>query len=184
MLIKENQSKEHITNLVKTIIQDDIQSVFLNKRKKDRMTYTLHHELGHLAKALEKGFSLSYMRIGNRIIYRQDDDYFTFKTKNKNQQAGGSFSVPSQNVTLTAQWTRNIATIRYNANGGSGAPPNQTKIHAGSVFISLSNVIPTRTGYTFNGWNTQASGTGTKYLSGASYVSNNDLTLYAVWKRN
>ena len=68
--------------------------------------------------------------------------------------------------------------ITYNANGGSGAPSQQTKWHGTN--ITLSTTKPTRTGYTFKGWATSASGSVT-YGSGASYTANAAVTLYAVW---
>ena len=39
----------------------------------------------------------------------------------------------------------------------------------------------TRTGYTFNGWNTAANGSGTRYADGATYSFAADITLYAQW---
>lgn len=71
--------------------------------------------------------------------------------------------------------------VRYNANGGSGAPGTQTKVY-GSV-LTLSSTKPTRTGYTFQGWAT-SSGGGVSYSSGSAYSVDADVTLYAVWKVN
>lgn len=73
-------------------------------------------------------------------------------------------------------------TVSYNANGGSGAPGNQTKIHG--TTLTLSSTKPTRTGYTFSKWNTKADGTGTNYNSGGSYTANAAVTLYAQWTIN
>ncbi len=69
--------------------------------------------------------------------------------------------------------------ITYNANGGSGAPSQQTKWHGTN--ITLSSTKPTRTGYTFKGWATSASGS-VAYASGATYSTNATVTLYAVWQ--
>ena len=69
--------------------------------------------------------------------------------------------------------------IKYNANGGSGAPSSQTKTYG--TALTLSSTKPTRTGYTFKCWNTKADGSGTNYNVGASYTSNAATTLYAVW---
>lgn len=69
--------------------------------------------------------------------------------------------------------------VKYNANGGTGAPGTQTKVY-GSV-LTLSSAKPTRIGHTFQGWATSASG-GVSYAAGASYSVDADLTLYAVWK--
>ena len=76
----------------------------------------------------------------------------------------------------------NLYTISYNANGGSNATGDQSKIENKS--ISLSSSKPTRTGYTFVNWNTKKDGSGTTYKAGASYNSNADLTLYAQWRIN
>jgi len=70
-------------------------------------------------------------------------------------------------------------TVTYSANSGSGAPAAQTKTH--DVSLTLSSVQPTRTGYTFAGWNTAAGGGGTAYAVGASYTANASVTLYAQW---
>ena len=72
--------------------------------------------------------------------------------------------------------------ISYNANNGTGAPASQSKSYG--VEIKLSTSIPTRTGYTFTGWNTKSDGSGTKYNAGDPYNSNADLTLYAQWRIN
>lgn len=69
--------------------------------------------------------------------------------------------------------------ITYDANGGSGAPSQQTKWHGTN--ITLSSTKPTRTGYAFKGWATSASGS-IAYASGASYTANAAVTLYAVWQ--
>ena len=73
-------------------------------------------------------------------------------------------------------------TVSYNANGGSGAPANQTKYYGQT--LTLSTKIPTRTGYTFKGWSTSSSATSATYSSGGSYTANAEATLYAVWKVN
>ena len=68
--------------------------------------------------------------------------------------------------------------IRYDANGGSGAPANQTKYCGTS--ITLSNTSPSRTNYNFSGWSTSSSGS-VSYYPGSTYSSNSSITLYAKW---
>ena len=70
--------------------------------------------------------------------------------------------------------------IKYNANGGTGAPSTQTKWYGSS--LTLSSVVPTRAGYTFLGWATSSTATSASYQPGASYTSNSGTTLYAVWQ--
>lgn len=73
-------------------------------------------------------------------------------------------------------------TVKYDANGGSGAPSSQTKWY-GTV-LTLSSECPTRTGYTFIGWGTSANATAVTYSAGGKYGADSDVTLYAVWKAN
>lgn len=80
----------------------------------------------------------------------------------------------------TMSWTK--YDVAYNANGGTGAPSSQTKIHG--TALTLSSTKPVRTGYTFLNWNTKSDGSGTTYNSGASYTTNAALTLYAIWRQN
>ncbi len=89
-------------------------------------------------------------------------------------------------VNLYALWKKTV-TITYNANGGSGAPASQsgTMYNAqANVSITLSSTKPTRTGYTFLGWNTDKNATSATYASGGSYSFNTDTTLYAIWDAN
>lgn len=91
------------------------------------------------------------------------------------------------NFTLNAQWTPWKHTVRYDANAKNdtsvkGIPASQSK--TANVDIKLSSGVPTRNGYTFLGWNTQADGNGTAYAAGATYTHDQDggtVTLYAKW---
>ena len=73
--------------------------------------------------------------------------------------------------------------VTYNANGGTGAPGNQTKWYGENLTITSSK--PTKNGYTFKGWATStanaAAGT-VNYASGSTYSANAGITLYAVWE--
>lgn len=91
----------------------------------------------------------------------------------------GSNKYASGSITIAAMQTY---TISYNANGGTGAPSSQTKVHGTS--INLSMTVPTRTGYTFQGWGTSASTSTVTYTKGELYSGNESITLYAVWKAN
>lgn len=93
--------------------------------------------------------------------------------------AGGSYTANSA-ATLYAVWKANTYTVKYNANGGTGAPVNQAKTHG--VTLTLSTAKPTRANYTFKGWGTSASSTIVAYAPGASYTANTGVTLYAIWE--
>ena len=93
--------------------------------------------------------------------------------------AGGSYTANAA-ATLYAVWKANTYTVKYDANGGTGAPGNQTKTY-GQTLI-LSSTKPTRTNYTFKGWGTSASATTVSYSAGGSYTTNAAITLYAIWE--
>ena len=73
-------------------------------------------------------------------------------------------------------------TVFYDANGGSGAPPAQTKTQG--VPLILSDVQPTRTGYTFLGWSRNSNALHADYGPGDRYMIDLSATLYAVWQKN
>ena len=94
--------------------------------------------------------------------------------------------------TLYVVCKANSYTVSYNSNGGSGIMTNDTATYD-SNFITKKNTF-TKTGYTFNGWNEKADGTGTVwglttsgvYESGKTWkwTYTKNITLYAQWKAN
>lgn len=84
------------------------------------------------------------------------------------------------NITLYAVWRAETYTISFNANGGSGAPGNQTKTYGQT--LTLSSTRPTRTNYNFLGWATSSGASTAAYQPGGSYTNNTGATLYAVWE--
>jgi uncharacterized repeat protein (TIGR02543 family) len=72
-------------------------------------------------------------------------------------------------------------TITFNTNGGNGTVPAAQTVNAGSVITLPNGNGLTKTGYTFGGWNVNASGTEINYSAGASYLATGDITLYAKW---
>ncbi|MEE4602885.1 MAG: InlB B-repeat-containing protein [Desulfobacteraceae bacterium] len=80
-------------------------------------------------------------------------------------------------------WRNATYTISYSANGATSgsAPPLQTKTHDVSLTLRTNTGNLDRTGYTFTGWNTSPSGTGTHYPAGGIYTANASDVLYAEW---
>ena len=80
---------------------------------------------------------------------------------------------------LYAHWTENVitVTVTFNANGGEVSQGSTTVIY-GKIYGSLP--VPTKTGYTFNGWYTSATG-GTKVTESTNVISSSSHTLYAHW---
>jgi len=79
------------------------------------------------------------------------------------------------------QPTNSSYTVSFNANGGSGTVPRAQTVNAGSSITIPDGDGLTETGFTFGGWNTNASGTGINYPASASFTPTGDITLYARW---
>ncbi len=90
----------------------------------------------------------------------------------------GSTYTSNSAVMLYAQWTQNLYTVTYNANGGTGTPSPQSKLHGQT--LPLTTGIPTRSGYAFLGWSTNPNGL-VQYKRGDYYSADMSVTLYAVW---
>jgi uncharacterized repeat protein (TIGR02543 family) len=75
--------------------------------------------------------------------------------------------------------------VSYDANGAtSGAVPTDSGAYvAGATVTVLGNTGSlAKTGYSFSGWNTAASGSGTSYAAGATFAMGSaNVTLYASW---
>ncbi|MFB9273906.1 InlB B-repeat-containing protein [Cohnella cellulosilytica] len=102
-----------------------------------------------------------------------------------NYAAGSTFAMGAANVTLYAKWTL-IPTykVAYNGNGATGgaAPTDGASYAAGATVTALGGGTLTRTGYTFDGWNTAANGTGANYAPGSAFAMGAaNVTLYAKW---
>lgn len=94
-------------------------------------------------------------------------------------QPGSKYGLDA-NTTLYAIWKAETYAVSFNANGGSGAPGNQTKTYGQT--LTLSSTKPTRTNYNFLGWATSSGSSTAEYQAGGSYTNNAAVTLYAVWQ--
>jgi uncharacterized repeat protein (TIGR02543 family) len=72
-------------------------------------------------------------------------------------------------------------TVTFNANGSDGAAPAGQTVNAGTVITLPSGNGLSKTGYTFGGWNVNASGTEINYSAETAYLATGDITLYARW---
>ena len=114
---------------------------------------------------------------------------FTFNGYNTASDATGTNYAASAAITLTsdvtlyAKWTANTYAINYygNSNTGGSVPDAQTKTHGVDITLRTNVNTLTRTDFALSVWNTNTSGTGTSYASGATYTGNAALDLYAKW---
>ncbi len=89
------------------------------------------------------------------------------------------------NTTLYAQWTANTYSVTLNKQNGTGGSNSVTATYNANM---PSATMPTRTGYTFNGYFDAASG-GTRYYnangsSARTWNKTANTTLYAQWTAN
>ena len=114
----------------------------------------------------------------------------TTSTASSAQYSAGSSYTANANATLYAVWEAKTYAVRYDANGGTGAPATQNKVH--DKALTLSTVIPHYEGHVFKEWRdlTPIAGTWTetKPTSGVyetgylyycyGYEHNNDMTFW------
>ena len=87
--------------------------------------------------------------------------------------------------TITATWTANTYSVRFNANGGSGSMSNQDFTYGVAQNLT-SNGFTAPSEKSFGGWTTNSDGTGDLYTNGQEVINltsvNGDVVdLYAKW---
>ena len=105
------------------------------------------------------------------------------KVYNDKQSVSNLTTTSGGTVNLYAVWTPISYSVKFNANGGSGSMSNESFTY-GTAKALTANAF-TRTGYTFGGWATSA--TGAKVYNDKQSVNNltstsgGTVNLYAVW---
>lgn len=92
--------------------------------------------------------------------------------------AGGSWSMPAENVNYTALWTADTYTLTFRNGGGTGSDSTQSFTY-GTAQALTPNAF-TRAGYDFAGWSA-TSGGAKLYNDGVSVTVAKDTALYALW---
>ncbi len=137
-----------------------------------------------------------YFAAGATTTLTVDDAHKAFNNNFSVSGTGSSYTlagnkrsatvtIGSEDATVNASLRNFTYTVVFNGNGStSGSMSNQAFEY--SVSQNLTTNAFSRTGYTYNGWNTKANGSGTSYTDGQS-VSNLTTTdggtvnLYAQW---
>lgn len=91
-------------------------------------------------------------------------------------------NVVGKGIKFTVTAKRNLWYVYFDANGGSSAP-STLKRHWGEV-VYIPATLPTRYGYTFNGWTKTQGSSNINYSPGDPIGDDADVTLYAVWSQN
>ena len=105
---------------------------------------------------------------------------------------GGANYTVANSFEAYAKWTPHTYYVQYNGNKPSNASNNVENVPSTQTFTydtsgNLANTTPTLKGWIFEGWNTNANGTGTNYSSGQvvnnlTTINGGTVTLYAKWK--
>lgn len=144
-------------------------------------------------------------------------DQITLSGASWKTNSTGVFTMPSGNVVVTVPYTEDghadnaikmkkfCVSYDPNADEGTSVENMPTTSEYNNYWtanvetptytsITLSSITPTRTGYTFAGWNTKADGTGNTFTSGQSGITatglgvmgneyENTINLYAMWTK-
>lgn len=98
--------------------------------------------------------------------------------------SGATYSKDAD-IILYAIWSKTV-TLTYNANGGTGAPGEQSGVMYNSMVgytFPISTSIPLRSGFIFAGWGDSKEASST-YGSGEQITISENKTLYAIWMQN
>ena len=72
--------------------------------------------------------------------------------------------------------------VSFNLNGGTGTSPDIQAALLGTTITLPDSTGLSNDGFSFDGWNTAADGTGTAYAGGVLFVVNADTPLFAQWE--
>ena len=97
----------------------------------------------------------------------------------------GSFTMPANNVTMTANGAGNTYYIVYNGNGSNDGSMSNTTCTYGSNCTLRANSF-SKTGYSFNGWSGSNGGSYSngQTVSNLTATNGGSITLTAKWKAN
>lgn len=106
----------------------------------------------------------------------------------------GSMYTPTSSVTLYAQWSEEedpsyTYTLKFDANGGSGAPSTKTVTTTSTSYnMQIPYDTPTKSGYTFKGWELDVDPSPGVLFQGGEYVTFRSdqlltMTMVASWQK-
>lgn len=105
-----------------------------------------------------------------------------------NYALGGTTPVLLKNLELTAQWTPNLNTVSFLTGTGAAVANMPANIAAAAYLsnVTLPAVVPTRVGFTFDGWaSSDVDGVARVYAADATFVMpNQGVTFTATWAPN
>ncbi len=94
----------------------------------------------------------------------------------------GDIYYGNEDLTLYGIWMPETVTVSYDANGGSYAPEDEEFSILDGITVTYDE--PSKTGYRFAGWAFDPDADEVDVRRGDSFESSEDVTLYAVWRKN
>ena len=169
-----------------TVVSDDFDENNKATVRFQYVAYTAEYDFVYLIKDLEgEGYSPIVDDNGNPVrehVYGVLDSYVTPTVRAFDyavfERAEGAAITQAAGQELPVYYTRKNYTLSYDTTGGSFV--------AGGTYpwgstVSVTSTVPTRTGYTFQGWYKDAALT---QAAGSSVTIEGNTTLYAKWRGN
>ncbi len=161
-------------NKIKVYVEDFAGNTVLKPTKISELNNYKLFEKTHRHSTSKEELSTKYKL---KVWLDESTDIFNNKDKQFKFKIGVTTEQDKQDENKTY-------TLKYNTNNGVGTISNQTVKIGNSV--TITDVVPTRSGYEFLGWSTNKSDKEATYTSGQTVTLNNvyddEIVLYAVWK--
>ncbi|MEE0886796.1 MAG: InlB B-repeat-containing protein [Treponema sp.] len=130
---------------------------------------------GSTARKYSPGFATR----GTKVLVKTTDSGKTYIDNSSPSlcfKKNGTVYYVAKSMTFVAK-----RTVYYNANGGTGSMDSQSFYPDDGESITIKSNAFSKSGYSFEKWNTSPDGSGTSYNAGSTYKGNG-MTLYAQWK--
>ena len=139
------------------------------------VTYDLNKGTSSAITETDKAY-VSTFNVSSTVPTRTGYTFVNWSDGTTTKASGAAYTMPAQNLVLTAQWATASYKVTYSVDGGSSTPPTQVDVAFGATF-NLA-VAATYSSHNFLGWRdgTNTLGAGATYTMGSA-----DVTLTAVW---
>ena len=127
--------------------------------------------------------SSSSKKQGDNIASANTYTYTFNATETSAKYYGVVFSTSSywRATNLTFKLYTPTYTVTYNANGGSGTLTDSSSPYMQGATVTVKSNSFTRSGYTFDHWDTKSDDSGTDYSPSSTFAISANTTLYAQW---
>jgi len=145
-------------------------------------TFTLTYTAGsHGSISGTSPQTVNYNASGSAVTAIPDTECHFIDWSDSSTQNPRTDTNVAANISVTANFAINTYTVSFDKNGGDteANPTSRTVDYNTTVTLPTQ---PTKTGYTFSSWNTQADGNGTTFTGGTPVIAN--ITVYAQWTIN